>query len=564
MNKMAYGWPCDPNTEVSQYFGANPNTVQPDGHTGMDFALAIGSPLYAIADGTVLVSDWADNVLGPNNAYGLAVTSWLGRSTGIVVVIDHGDIVTIYGHCNEAPLNAGDRVRRGQLVARSGDTGYTFGAHLHFEIMPKPVKWAGLRWYGRVNPLNYISKEAAPAKPVTATHQRSVGSGGVKYRKAANTSAEIIQIFNPGDVLDFKGYVTNGQNVEGNSTWFVGAHTGGYAWSGAFDNSSTAGLANLTPAAPAPKPVVPAAPTLTSLQRKTGPAGAKYRPEPNTSKPETQLFAEGDVLNFVGWVRGEKVEDNDIWLKGIGGGYVWSGGVIPANAAGLPDLNPKTPAPVVTPKPTTPTPTPVTPTPVTPVPKPVDTFKGDLPCVTEWIPAGEGNFQVGNFPAEPTHLVPHDYGTAGLDTYESTVAWFAKGNREKPSSAHFVVSGYDPKNLHITQMVKLTDRAYGAGPNGNNFIQVEFDPRMHTPEDGGRTIALGRTLIKQLEEKYGYKLILIEHNQIMATSCGDDVNLDDFANLGSVIGTPAPVTSPSGKDAILKALEAVIAAVKKL
>jgi phosphoribosylcarboxyaminoimidazole (NCAIR) mutase len=50
----------------------------------------------------------------------------------------------------------------------------------------------------------------------------------------------------------------------------------------------------------------------------------------------------------------------------------------------------------------------------------------------------------------------------------------------------------------------------------------------------------------------------------MATSCGDDVNLDDFANLGSVIGTPAPVPVTTAKDDILKALEAVIAAVKKL
>lgn len=89
----------------------------------------------------------------------------------------------------------------------------------------------------------------------------------------------------------------------------------------------------------------PPVPSLTSLQR-VAVEGANYRPEPNTSKDPTQTFSGGDVLNFVGFVHGEKVGDSDIWLKGIGGGFVHVSAVVGASSAGLPDLTPPPPAPV--------------------------------------------------------------------------------------------------------------------------------------------------------------------------------------------------------------------------
>jgi hypothetical protein len=187
---------------------------------------------------------------------------------------------------------------------------------------------------------------------------------------------------------------------------------------------------------------------------------------------------------------------------------------------------------------------------VPPVVKPapvVDTFKGDLPCITDWIPAGEGNFEVGNFPEDPTTVVVHDYGTHGRDTYESSVAHFANGNREKKSSAHVLIS-WD----HITQMVKFFGpdrcRAYGSGPSGNDFIQIEVDPEIFTGSAKGEKVKANvRLFLQQLFDKYGHKMKLIEHNTLMNTLCGDDIDLAWFADIDVTpkASTPAPQPTPA-------------------
>lgn len=129
------------------------------GHTGVDWGTPVGTPLKAVAPGTVLWADWADN---------LPQTSWADRwylvgggygglstNAGICLVIDHGAYLSTYSHLNRTDLNSGDSVRAGQVVAHSGNTGYTTGPHLHFEILPKPFAW-GNGFYGRVDPIPFI------------------------------------------------------------------------------------------------------------------------------------------------------------------------------------------------------------------------------------------------------------------------------------------------------------------------------------------------------------------------------------------------------------------------
>lgn len=434
--------------------------------------------------------------------------------------------------------------KAGDVVIWSGSFGaYLGGGYGHVAIMvedevegtgivrvisqnPGPAHIMNLSTNGCIAYLRPVRANPAPVKTVTGTNQRAVGGAGVKYRKDSNTGADIIQVFGPGDVLDFKGFV-HGENVSGNDVWFVGAYTGGFAWSGGFDDSTTNGLSDLTPkAAPAPAPT----PTVVANQRAVAASGANQRAEATTSAAITATLDPDFVFTAKGFVHGETVNGNDIWFVGANSGnFVWSGATTNPATSGLPDLTPKAvpapaPAPVVVPAP------PVYQPPV------VQAFKGDLKCVTEWIPAGPGNFNNGNFPAKPTSAVIHDFGAHGIDTYESTVNHFKTGPRENPTSAHFVVS-----RDHITQMVKLKDRAYGAGPKGNDFVQIETDPMQHSAEDGGRTIASVRKLLKELSEFYGYELHLMKHSEIMPTQCGDDVNLSDFANLNE---TPAPVVVP--------------------
>ena len=97
-------------------------------HNGIDIAAPGGTPIYAARDGRVVFSGWY---------YGY----------GRTVIIDHGDVTTLYGHASKLLARTGQAVKAGDLIARVGSTGVSSGPHLHFEI----------RVNGRaVNPLKYL------------------------------------------------------------------------------------------------------------------------------------------------------------------------------------------------------------------------------------------------------------------------------------------------------------------------------------------------------------------------------------------------------------------------
>lgn len=87
-------------------------------HDGLDWGIPCGTPIYAAADGEIIRAGWR-------------ASGW-----GNQVLIDHGihrgvDLVTSYNHLSSI-VRWGGKVRRGQLIAYSGTTGYSTGCHLHF------------------------------------------------------------------------------------------------------------------------------------------------------------------------------------------------------------------------------------------------------------------------------------------------------------------------------------------------------------------------------------------------------------------------------------------------
>lgn len=85
-------------------------------HTGIDLSMPSGSPIYSAESGTVVFS-------GNQGSYGLVVT------------IDHGKgIKTLYSHNSKNLVSVGDVIEKGQLIAKSGQTGRATGPHLHFEV----------------------------------------------------------------------------------------------------------------------------------------------------------------------------------------------------------------------------------------------------------------------------------------------------------------------------------------------------------------------------------------------------------------------------------------------
>lgn len=100
-------------------------------HRGIDIANAIGTPIYAAANGTVVDA-------GPAQGFGL----W--------VKIRHDDgSFTVYGHLYDFFVSKGERIPAGMQIARMGNRGDSTGPHLHFEVIYKgvhvdPQKWLAL------------------------------------------------------------------------------------------------------------------------------------------------------------------------------------------------------------------------------------------------------------------------------------------------------------------------------------------------------------------------------------------------------------------------------------
>ncbi len=86
------------------------------GHSGIDIAAPIGTPIYAANAGPILYSGW--------NTWGY----------GYTVVIAHGPFSTLYGHMSSIAVRCGQTVNPGQIIGYVGSSGNSSGPHLHFEI----------------------------------------------------------------------------------------------------------------------------------------------------------------------------------------------------------------------------------------------------------------------------------------------------------------------------------------------------------------------------------------------------------------------------------------------
>ena len=103
---------------------SSPFTHELDFHPGLDLAASTGTRVYATADGVV--------VFAGQVPAGRSPVWW---RLGNLVILRHGDLfVTIYGHCQDVLVRAGQSVRRGDEVATVGNTGWSPSPHLHYEI----------------------------------------------------------------------------------------------------------------------------------------------------------------------------------------------------------------------------------------------------------------------------------------------------------------------------------------------------------------------------------------------------------------------------------------------
>ena len=104
-------------------------------HKGIDIKVPVGTPVKAIAGGTVI-----------------AARSGM-KGYGVGVFVDHGiingkHVISEYGHLSKFDVKVGDKIKQGQIIAKSGNTGTSEGPHLHITIRENKIQ---------VNPRKYLN-----------------------------------------------------------------------------------------------------------------------------------------------------------------------------------------------------------------------------------------------------------------------------------------------------------------------------------------------------------------------------------------------------------------------
>ncbi|MCD8313868.1 MAG: M23 family metallopeptidase, partial [Bacteroidales bacterium] len=117
---------------------SDPFTGRATAHSGMDFSLPYGTPIYATGDGKVVAIEYSR------------------AGYGNQVLIDHGfGYKTRYGHLSTIFVQEGDEVKRGDFIGKAGNTGRSTGPHLHYEVIYMDRT---------VNPINYVDLDISVAE----------------------------------------------------------------------------------------------------------------------------------------------------------------------------------------------------------------------------------------------------------------------------------------------------------------------------------------------------------------------------------------------------------------
>lgn len=173
-------------------------------HAGLDFAAPLGTPIYAVADSTVVQGK--DRAAGSVSGFG----NWVWLDAQDTLGKDF-----IYGHMRWADIyvKRGDRVKAGDLIARVGSEGGSTGPHLHFEVWGSPGRTGGKH----EDPAPWLKKNINTGEELTVSQVEEIK----KYIDQKNKETQdfvkawITGFVGPigGDVKDVRQQVTGGRDA---------------------------------------------------------------------------------------------------------------------------------------------------------------------------------------------------------------------------------------------------------------------------------------------------------------------------------------------------------------
>ena len=171
------------------------------------------------------------------------------------------------------------------------------------------------------------------SEPISGTARKT--SSTVNARDDSNTSSNIFQEIDPNQVVDMKGYVTDGESVNGDTVWYVTARSGKYMSRQLFEDKDLHDLPDLTPKD-----------NIQGYQRKAVESGVRARKAPNTSSDVAQIINGNTIIDMKAWCHGESIENNDVWFVSKENElYLWSGAFTDTGTHDLPELVINTPHP---------------------------------------------------------------------------------------------------------------------------------------------------------------------------------------------------------------------------
>lgn len=183
--------PVSKQFRISQHFGENPK-IYPltNGHNGIDFALPEGNSVMATSYGVVTRAE-----LDTTTAFEAK------RGYGYHIRIQHMDGSTsIYGHLQKDgfEVQTGDNVKMGDVIGKSGNTGFSTGPHLHFEVR------LGFSATSAINPEPFLVEDI-PSMEVLFNAIITQQGDGVRLRAGPGKNYAIIRNLHSEDLLEIIG-----------------------------------------------------------------------------------------------------------------------------------------------------------------------------------------------------------------------------------------------------------------------------------------------------------------------------------------------------------------------